>query len=151
VSFDTAARAALHLAAIVESSDDAIISKDLNGTIISWNRAAERMFGYSESEAIGRPIRMLIIPPERQLEEDDVLARIGAGDIVDHFETARVRKDGSRIDVSLTISPIRDRDGTVVGASKIARDSDGLGKGATFRVRLPSSVPVPEPATSLAS
>jgi PAS domain S-box-containing protein len=121
VSSDPAARAALHLAAIVESSDDAIISKDLNGTIISWNRAAERMFGYSESEAIGRPIRMLI-PPERQLEEDDVLARIGAGDIVDHFETVRVRKDGSRIDVSLTMSPIRDRDGTIVGASKIARD-----------------------------
>jgi PAS domain S-box-containing protein len=121
VSSDPAARAALHLAAIVESSDDAIISKDLNGTIISWNRAAERMFGYSESEAIGRPIRMLI-PPERQLEEDDVLARIGAGDIVDHFETVRVRKDGSRIDVSLTMSPIRDRDGTNVGASKIARD-----------------------------
>jgi PAS domain S-box-containing protein len=116
-----AGRAALHLAAIVESSDDAIVSKDLNGVITSWNRAAERMFGYDSSEAIGRPIRMLI-PPERQREEDEVLSRIRAGRSVDHFETVRVRKDGSRIDISLTVSPIRHEDGTIVGASKIARD-----------------------------
>ncbi len=121
MSSDSAARAALHLAAIVESSDDAIVSKDLNGIITSWNRAAVRMFGYTEAEAIGRPIRMLI-PADRQLEEDDVLARIRSGNGVDHFETVRVRKDGSRIHISLTVSPIRDGDGTVVGASKIARD-----------------------------
>jgi PAS domain S-box-containing protein len=121
VSSDPAAAAALHLAAIVEWSDDAIVSKDLNGTILSWNRGATRIFGYTESEAIGRPIRMLI-PDERQQEEDEVLARIRAGKVVDHFETVRVRKDGSRIDISLTVSPIRATDGTIVGASKIARD-----------------------------
>jgi PAS domain S-box-containing protein len=121
VSSDPAAAAALHLAAIVEWSDDAIVSKDLNGTILSWNRGATRIFGYTESEAIGRPIRMLI-PHERQQEEDEVLARIRAGKVVDHFETVRVRKDGSRIDISLTVSPIRATDGTIVGASKIARD-----------------------------
>jgi len=121
VSSDLAARAARHLAAIIESSDDAIVSKDLNGTITSWNSAAVRMFGYTETEAIGRPIRMLI-PPERQQEEDEVLRRIRSGQVVDHFETVRVRKDGSPIDISLTVSPIRDTDGTIVGASKIARD-----------------------------
>ena len=121
MSLDPTARAALHLAAIVESSDDAIVSKDLNGTITSWNRAAERMFGYSEFEAIGRSIRMLM-PSERQQEEDEVFARMRAGEVVDQFETVRVRKDGSRIEVSLTLSPIRDADGAIVGVSKIARD-----------------------------
>jgi PAS domain S-box-containing protein len=113
--------AAARLAAIVEWSDDAIVSKDLDGTITSWNRAAERMFGYTAGEAIGQSIT-LIISPERQAEERDVLGRIRAGVSVDHFETVRVRKDGTPIDVSITVSPIRAPDGTIVGASKIARD-----------------------------
>jgi PAS domain S-box-containing protein len=110
-----------HLARVVESSDDAIVSKDLNGIIRSWNLAAERMFGYTADEAIGRSIRM-IIPSDRQHEEDDVLRKIRAGEKVDHYETTRQRKDGSPIRISLTVSPIRDPDGTIVGASKIARD-----------------------------
>jgi PAS domain S-box-containing protein len=118
---DAAVRSALHLAAIVESSEDAIISKDLNGIIVSWNRAAARMFGYEAAEVIGKSIRILI-PADRQYEEDAVLARIRAGNVVDHFETIRVRKDGSRLDISLTVSPIRTTEGTIVGASKIARD-----------------------------
>jgi PAS domain S-box-containing protein len=109
------------LAAVVESSDDAIISKDLNGTISSWNSGAKKLFGYSASEALGKPMLMLF-PPERVKEEPDILARIRRGESVDHFETVRVRKDGRRIDVSATISPIRDSSGAVVGASKIARD-----------------------------
>jgi PAS domain S-box-containing protein len=114
-----AARASL--AAIVESSDDAILSKDLDGIIRSCNAAAERIFGYSRDELVGRPVRMLI-PADRQEEEDDILARIRRGERVDHFETVRVRKGGRPIHVSLSISPIRDQSGTVIGASKIARD-----------------------------
>jgi PAS domain S-box-containing protein len=110
-----------HLAKIVESSDDAIVSKDLNGNIISWNAAAERMFGYTSAEAVGRSIRM-IIPADRQHEEDFVLGRIRAGEMVDHYETKRIRKDGTELDISLTISPILDDRGEVIGASKIARD-----------------------------
>ena len=109
------------LAAIVESSDDAIVSKDLTGTILSWNGAAERMFGYPAAEAVGRHIT-LIIPAERHHEEDTVLARIRSGQSVDHFETVRLHKDGRPVEVSLTVSPIRDAGGKVVGASKIARD-----------------------------
>ena len=109
------------LAAIVESSDDAIISKDLNGVITTWNAAAERMFGYSAAEAIGQPI-MILIPPERQNEELEILARIHRGEHVDHFETIRKRKDGSPINVSLSVSPISDESGKIFGASKIARD-----------------------------
>jgi len=112
---------ARHLAKVVESSDDAIISKDLNGTISSWNRAAERMFGYTAAEAVGRSIRM-IIPADRQAEEDLVLSRIRAGEGMTHHETIRVRKDGTLIPISLTVSPIYDDAGTVIGASKIARD-----------------------------
>ena len=112
---------ARRLAAVVESSDDAIVAKDLNGTIMSWNQAAERIFGYTAEEAIGRSIRM-IIPLDLQSEEDLVLARIRAGQMVDHYETRRVRKDGTEILVSLTVSPIIDDTGVVVGASKIARD-----------------------------
>jgi PAS domain S-box-containing protein len=112
---------ASRLAAIVSSSDDAIVSKDLNGTIMTWNPAAERMFGYSASEAVGQSIT-LIIPPERRHEEDIVLARIRAGHSVEHFETVRVRKDGQPVDVSLTISPVRGAGHEIVGASKIARD-----------------------------
>jgi len=109
------------LAAIVASSDDAIVSKDLNGTILTWNRGAERIFGYTEQDAIGQSIRM-IIPANRQSEEDDVLAKIRQGLSVDHFETVRQRKDGTLIDVSVTISPVRNTHGEIVGASKIARD-----------------------------
>jgi PAS domain S-box-containing protein len=109
------------LASIVESSDDAIISKSLDGTIRTWNAGAERIFGYSPAEAVGRHIS-LIIPPDRISEEDHIIARLRAGQRVDHFETERVRKDGGQILVSLTISPIRDAAGAVVGASKIARD-----------------------------
>lgn len=114
-------RDALRLAAIVESSDDAIVSKDLNSIIQTWNKAAESMFGWTAEEVVGRSIR-IIIPPERQSEEDTVLDNIRRGRPVSHFETVRVRKDGTRIDISLTVSPIRDADGRVIGASKIARD-----------------------------
>ena len=110
-----------HLAKVVESSDDAIVSKDLNGIITSWNRAAERMFGYTAEEAIGKSIRM-IIPADRQSEEDMVIGKIRAGEGVAHFETIRQRKDGQQIPISLTVSPIYDDHGVVVGASKIARD-----------------------------
>ena len=113
--------AARRLAAVVESTDDAIITKDLNSVITSWNPAAERMFGYTEEEAIGRSVRMLI-PEDLQSEEDDVLRKIREGQRVDHYETLRQRKDGQKIAISLTISPIRDARGVIVGASKIARD-----------------------------
>jgi PAS domain S-box-containing protein len=113
--------AARQLAAVVDSSDDAIITKDLNSIITSWNRAAERMFGYTAAEAIGRSIRM-IIPADLQDEEAAVLARIRAQETVDHFETRRQRKDGSELAISLTVSPIIDATGVVIGASKIARD-----------------------------
>jgi two-component system CheB/CheR fusion protein len=109
------------LAAIVDSSHDAIASKTLDGTITSWNAAAERIFGYTAAEAIGQPMT-LIIPEERRAEEKVVLAMIRAGQVVDHFETVRRRKDGRLIPISLTVSPIRDRQGRVIGASKIARD-----------------------------
>jgi PAS domain S-box-containing protein len=109
------------LASIVESSDDAIISKTLDGVIQSWNAAAERLFGYTSSEAIGRHIS-LVIPPDRIAEEDHIIATLKAGTRIEHFETERMRKDGQRILVSLTVSPIKDDDSRVVGASKIARD-----------------------------
>ncbi len=109
------------LAAVVDSSDDAIISKDLNGTINAWNRGAEKVFGYSASEVLGKPGQMLI-PPERTNEELEILARTRRGESVEHFETVRVRKDGKSIDVSVTISPVRDGSGAIVGASKVARD-----------------------------
>jgi PAS domain S-box-containing protein len=109
------------LAAIVDSSDDAIVSKTLDGVITSWNRGAERLFGYPAAEAVGRHI-FLIIPDDRRSEEDEVLARLRRGEKIDHFETVRQAKDGRRIPISLTVSPIRDAKGTIVGASKIARD-----------------------------
>jgi PAS domain S-box-containing protein len=115
------AREAFRLAAIVESTDDAILSKDLDGVIQTWNRGAERMFGYTPEEAIGRNITMLI-PEERLPEEVEVLSRVRAGLSVDHFETVRKRKDGRLIDISLTVSPIRTATGEIIGASKIARD-----------------------------
>jgi PAS domain S-box-containing protein len=113
--------AALRLSAIVDSSDDAIVSKDLNGTVMTWNRAAERMFGYTAAEMIGRPI-LIIIPADRIGEEDYVLDCVRRGVGVDHYETERRHKDGHRVLVSLTVSPIRAADGTLLGASKIARD-----------------------------
>jgi PAS domain S-box-containing protein len=109
------------LAAIVESSDDAIISKDLGGIITAWNHGAEKVFGYSSAEVVGKPLQMLM-PPERSPEEPDILKRIQKGESVEHYETVRVRKDGTHIDVSVTISPIRDGSGAIVGASKITRD-----------------------------
>ena len=109
------------LASVVESSDDAIISKTLDGTITSWNSGAERIFGYPSAEAIGKPITM-IIPKERRSEEEGIVARLRRGERIEHFETVRVTKSGLLIDISLTISPIRDQRGFVVGASKIARD-----------------------------
>lgn len=113
--------ASQRLAAIVESSDDAIISKDLDGRITSWNEAAERLFGYKPEEVIGQPVTMLIAP-DRQEEEPVILARIRRGERIDHYETVRRRKDGRLLNVSLTVSPIRDRSGRIVGASKIGRD-----------------------------
>jgi PAS domain S-box-containing protein len=109
------------LAAIVDSSDDAIVSKKLDGIITSWNKSAERLFRYKADEAIGQHIT-LIVPPDRQSEERMILEKIRRGERIDHFETIRVRKDGSTIDISLTISPVNDRDGRVIGASKTARD-----------------------------
>jgi PAS domain S-box-containing protein len=112
---------ARHLAKVIESSDDAIVSKDLNSIITSWNPGAEKIFGYTAAEAIGKSIRMLI-PADLQNEEDEVMAKIRSGEKVDHYETIRVRKDGTPLSISLTVSPIRDDHGTIIGASKIARD-----------------------------
>ncbi len=109
------------LAAIVDSSDDAIVSKKLDGTITSWNHSAERLFGYKAEEAVGQHIT-LIVPWERRSEEEDILRRLARGEQVEHFETVRRRKDGTCLDVSLTISPIRDGAGRIIGASKVARD-----------------------------
>ncbi len=111
----------LRYAAIVESTDDAIIAKDLDGVIVAWNAAAERMFGYPEHEAIGQPITM-IIPPDLLDEEHDILRRLRAGERIEHYETVRVTKAGKRIDVALTISPLRNSVGVIIGSSKIARD-----------------------------
>jgi PAS domain S-box-containing protein len=116
--------AALLLAAIVESSTDAVIGKDLNSIITSWNGAAERMFGYSADEMVGRPIT-LIIPPSHQNEEEQILSKIKRGERVEHFETQRLRKDGGLVDISVTVSPIKDSHGRVIGASKVARDITG--------------------------
>jgi PAS domain S-box-containing protein len=113
------------LAAIIEDCDDAIISKDLRGVINSWNRGAERLFGYSAEEVVGRPVTILI-PADRQDEEPGILERLRRGERIDHYETVRLRKDGSLVDVSLTVSPIKNGSGEVIGASKIVRDITGL-------------------------
>ena len=107
--------------AIVEFSNDAIISKDLDGIITTWNPAAERIFGYTSEEIIGMPVTILI-PPDRRDEEPGIIERIHRGERVDHYETVRQRKDGSLVDISLTVSPIKDAEGRIIGASKIARD-----------------------------
>ena len=112
---------AQRLASIVESSDDAIISKGLDGIITSWNRGAERLFGYIAEEVIGKPVTILI-PEDRMNEEPEILDRIRRGERIDHYDTVRRRKDGGLIDISLTISPLKDADGRIIGASKIARD-----------------------------
>jgi PAS domain S-box-containing protein len=112
---------AQYLASIVESSDDAILSTDLNGIITSWNTGAERLFGYTFEEAVGKPITILI-PPDRQDEEPAILERIRRGERVDHYETIRRRKHGSLLDISLTVSPVRNAEGKIIGASKIARN-----------------------------
>ena len=109
------------LSAVIESADDAIISKTLDGIITSWNAGAERIFGYTAEEAIGQPVTMLI-PSDHSDEEPQILARIRSGERVEHYETVRVRKDGTRVDISLTVSPIRDEQNRIIGASKIARD-----------------------------
>src|SRR5262245_11231333 len=113
--------AAAQLAALVESSEDAIISKDLDGVILTWNGSAERLYGYTALEAIGKPIG-IILSADRQNEEREILARIRAGERVKHFETTRVRKDGRTVYVSLLISPIRSSDERIIGASHVARD-----------------------------
>ena len=127
--------AAAYLAAIVDSAEDAILSKSLDGIIQSCNAAAERMFGYSAAELVGKPVRILI-PPERQSEEDEILARIRRGQRIEHFETIRLRKDGSRVEIALTISPVRDAKGSIIGASKIARDITDLKRAEAERIRL---------------
>jgi PAS domain S-box-containing protein len=109
------------IAAIVESSEDAVLTKDLNGIITSWNHGASRLFGYAADEVIGKPVTILI-PKERHDEEPTILGRIRRGERIDTYETVRRRKDGSSVDISLTVSPVRDPDGKIVGASKIARD-----------------------------
>jgi PAS domain S-box-containing protein len=115
------------LAAIVESSDDAIVSKDLDGIVTSWNQAAYRLFGYTAEEIIGQPI-LKIIPPELQSEEDGILGKIRAGERIQHYETRRLTKSGELVEVALTISPIRDHHGNIIGASKIAREISGRKK-----------------------
>jgi len=130
ISFDItdrieAARTSYLLGAIVDSSDDAIVSKNLNGVITTWNKSAERLFGYTAGEAIGQTVAALLIPSDRQDEEPDILARLRRGERVDHFETLRRRKDGTLLDISLTISPVKDDRGRIIGASKIARDITG--------------------------
>jgi two-component system CheB/CheR fusion protein len=109
------------LAAIIESSDDAIVSKDLNGIITSWNAGAQRLFGYTPEEIVGKSI-LTLIPPERHHEEPGILSRIRRGERIDHYETVRLKKDGTLFDISVTVSPLKDKSGQIIGASKIARD-----------------------------
>lgn len=118
---ETDGNARFHLAAIIESADDAIVSKDLQGVVKSWNQAAHRIFGYTAEDMIGRSI-LRLIPKALQYEEEEILSKLRAGKRIDHYETTRIRKDGEILDVSVTISPIKDGAGHVIGASKIVRD-----------------------------
>src|SRR5215468_3892476 len=111
----------LFLKAMVQSADDAIVSKTLQGIVTSWNPGAERLFGYTASEMIGKSISILI-PPDQPDEEPNILSRLVRGESIDHYETKRIRKDGKVIYISLTVSPVRNYDGQIIGASKIARD-----------------------------
>jgi len=129
----------LHLAAIVASSDDPIISKDLNGTIMSWNEAATRVFGYGVDEIVGQSI-LRLIPPELHHEEAMILSKLRAGERIDHFETVRVKKSGEKFPVSVTISPVKDAGGRVIGASKIAHDLSDRRKNAESRFQLAAIV-----------
>ena len=128
-----------YLAAIVQSSDDAILSKDTNGIIQSANAATERIFGYTAAELIGKSVRVLI-PPELQAQEDEILARIRRGERIEHFETVRLTKDNRRIDISLTVSPVRDGAGRVIGASKIVRDITDRKRARDAQARLAAIV-----------
>jgi PAS domain S-box-containing protein len=130
-----AEHAAQRLAAIVESSNDAIISKDLNGIIATWNKGAERIFGYKAEEIIGKPV-LVLIPEDLQHEEPLILARIRSGERIEHYETVRRHKDGSLFDVSLTVSPVRGEDGKITGASKVARDISHIKRTQTQREML---------------
>ena len=125
----------LHLAAIVESSDDAIISKTLEGIILSWNKGAERIFGYTADEVVGKSI-LILIPPDRRDEEPAILERIRKGERIDHYETVRMTKDGRAVDISLTVSPVREKSGRIIAASKIARDITERRRAETEREQL---------------
>jgi PAS domain S-box-containing protein len=129
----------LHLAAIVDSFDDPIISKDLDGRIVSWNRAAERLFGYTAKEMIGQSI-LTLVPPDRHHEEHEILDRLSRGERIEHFETVRICKDGTHMPVSVTISPVRDAAGRVIGASKIAYDATTRRQNEESRFRLAAIV-----------
>ena len=115
------AQAVAKLAAIVDSSEDAIISKTLEGVIETWNHGAEEIFGYTAEEVVGQPI-LILIPPERHEEEVQILQRLRQGERISHFETVRIAKDGRHLDVSMTVSPVRDASGNIIGASKVIRD-----------------------------
>ena len=129
-----------HLAAIVECSDDAIISKDLNGMITSWNRGAQHLFGYTAGEMVGQPV-LRLIPEDRQNEEPRILERLRQGERIDHYETVRKRKDGTLVEISLSVSPIKDREGRIIGASKIARAISELKQGERNLANLVDALP----------
>jgi PAS domain S-box-containing protein len=134
---------------IIETSDDAIVSKNLDGVITSWNRGAERVFGYSAGEVVGQPIT-IVIPEDRQSEEREILTRVGRGERIDHYETVRQRKDGSLIVVSLTVSPVKNAEGKIVGASKIARDITEQRRGQEQIVTLAREATVGQLSASIA-
>jgi PAS domain S-box-containing protein len=133
------ARSRYLLAAIVDSSDDAIISKDLNGVITSWNESARKMFGYTSDEIVGRSI-LTLIPPELHSEEAEILSKLKAGERIDHYDTVRVRKNGEKFEISVTISPVKDDQGRVIGGSKIARDISERKRADYSRFRLAAIV-----------
>ena len=140
-----------HLAALVDCSDDPIISKRLDGTILSWNAAATRVFGYQPDEIIGKSI-LTLIPPELQHEEADILSKLRADQRIEHYETVRMRKNGERFPISVTISPIRDASGNIVGASKIAHDIRNAVKPTkASHGSLPSSTPLTTRSSARAS